>query len=178
MFSCSQSSNQGTLNHFETIKASTVEFNSSRGVFYVNGKKFSGSIYWTYQNGKDTVRVKRYLEGKKSGEWRRYYQNGSIAESRFFLNGKKEGTQIAYYRNGNLKFQANFVNDVYEGNSKAWTFDGRLIKDQNYHLGKEEGSQKVWYDNGKIKANYVIKEGRRYGLLGTKNCINVSDETF
>jgi antitoxin component YwqK of YwqJK toxin-antitoxin module len=48
----------------------------------------------------------------------------------------------------------------------------------NYQKGHEEGEQKWWYDNGKIKANYIIKDGRRYGLLGTKNCINVSDSIF
>ena len=45
----------------------------------------------------------------------------------------------------------------------------------NYYNGKEQGSQKVWYNNGKIKSNYVVKDGRRYGLLGTKNCTNVKD---
>jgi hypothetical protein len=38
--------------------------------------------------------------------------------------------------------------------------------------------QTWWYDNGKVKSNYRIIEGRRFGLLGTKNCINVSDSIF
>jgi antitoxin component YwqK of YwqJK toxin-antitoxin module len=56
--------------------------------------------------------------------------------------------------------------------------DGKLIHLANYKNGQEEGTQKLWYDNGKIRANYVIKNGKRYGLLGTKNCINVSDSIF
>jgi len=56
--------------------------------------------------------------------------------------------------------------------------EGKLISYHNFKNGYEEGSQKVWYDNGKIKSNYTIKNGRRYGLLGTKNCINVKDSVF
>jgi antitoxin component YwqK of YwqJK toxin-antitoxin module len=48
----------------------------------------------------------------------------------------------------------------------------------NYKKGHEDGQQQWWYDNGKIKANYIIKNGRRYGLRGTKKCINVSDSIF
>ena len=71
-----------------------------------------------------------------------------------------------------------FVNDEYEGTCREWSSDGLLVKEMNYLKGHEEGSQRWWYDNGKIKANYIIKQGRRYGLLGTKNCMNVSDSIF
>lgn len=61
---------------------------------------------------------------------------------------------------------------------KEWSFDGKLSHLGNFENGQEEGSQKMWYDTGKIRANYVIKNGKRYGLLGTKNCKNVSDSIF
>jgi len=71
-----------------------------------------------------------------------------------------------------------FEDDEYEGTCREWNESGRLITEMNYHRGYESGSQKVWYDNGKIKSNYVMESGRRYGLLGTKNCVNVSDSIF
>ena len=39
-------------------------------------------------------------------------------------------------------------------------------------MGYEEGSQKAWWQNGVIRANYVVKNGRRYGLIGLKLCMN------
>jgi antitoxin component YwqK of YwqJK toxin-antitoxin module len=48
----------------------------------------------------------------------------------------------------------------------------------NYVMGHESGAQQQFYTDGKIKANYTIIDGRRYGLLGTKNCVNVSDSIF
>ena len=38
----------------------------------------------------------------------------------------------------------------------------------NYVNGYESGSQKLWFNNGEVKSNYVIKNNRRYGLLGLK----------
>lgn len=177
LFSCNKVHENRNPYQYNTVLAKEVTYKPYKGKFYVNGERFSGSIYWTYPNN-DTLRVKRYCNGVKEGQWSRYYSNGSLEEVRFYRNGKKEGKQIGYFPSGKIHFITFFENDLYEGNAKAWTIQGRLIKDQNYHLGKENGAQKVWYDNGKVKANYIIKEGRRYGLLGTKNCINVSNEAF
>ena len=39
-----------------------------------------------------------------------------------------------------------------------------------YVDGKEAGAQRMWNEDGTLRANYVIKEGRRFGLLGSKPC--------
>ena len=38
------------------------------------------------------------------------------------------------------------------------------------------GSASLSVVDKKNKSNYIIKNNRRYGLLGTKNCVNVSDD--
>ncbi len=96
-------------------------------------------------------------------------------ESREYLLGRKNGKQIAYWENGNKRFEFVAKNDAYEGELKEWSFDGKLIHEAHFVNGQEDGTQQMWYDNGKIRANYIIIKGRRYGLLGTKNCKNVSD---
>ena len=99
-------------------------------------------------------------------------------EQRNYLNGRKNGKQIAYWENGNKKFEFIAKDDAYEGEMKEWNIEGKLIHLANFKNGQENGTQKMWYDNGKIRANYVIIDGKRYGLLGTKNCRNVSDSIF
>jgi antitoxin component YwqK of YwqJK toxin-antitoxin module len=47
-----------------------------------------------------------------------------------------------------------------------------------YRKGYEDGLQQQFYESGKVKANYMMLDGRRYGMLGTKNCVNVSDSIF
>ena len=73
--------------------------------------------------------------------------------------------------NGNGLFVARYpANDAYH-------MDGYMA-DFNYVDGKEEGSQKMWQINGKIRANYHVKNGERFGLIGLKKCytVNTKDE--
>lgn len=103
------------------------------------------------------------------------YPSGKIRELRYFENGKKVGDYKTWWENGKLQSHYVFKDDEYEGTCREWNENGILIREMNYHKGHETGSQKQWYDDGKVRSNYVIINGRRYGLLGTKNCINVSD---
>lgn len=109
---------------------------------------------------------------------KKYYSNNKLMEIREFRNNMKNGKQIAYWDNGNKRFEYIAKNDVSEGELKEWDFNGKLFHLAHYKNGQEEGVQKLWYENGKIRANYIILHGRRYGLLGTKNCKNVSDSIF
>ena len=109
---------------------------------------------------------------------KKYYPNNQLMEVREYRNDMKNGRQIAYWDNGNKRLEYIAKNDVSEGELKEWDYNGKLFHLAHYKDGQEEGVQKLWYENGKIRANYIILKGRRYGLLGTKNCKNVSDSIF
>ncbi|MBK0382337.1 hypothetical protein I5M32_05125 [Pedobacter sp. SD-b] len=145
---------------------------------FKNEKPYSGYIYSLYPQTNDTMEVKCYYLGKEHGNWRKYSIKGTLTESRFFVNGAKEGELKAWWPDGKRKLDYHFQNDEYEGNYKEWNYNGQLILNLNYHKGYEEGVEQMFYDNGNIRANYIIKNGRRFGLLGTKNCVNVSDSIF
>lgn len=110
--------------------------------------------------------------------YKKYYPNHQLMEYREFRNAMKNGKQIAYWDNGRKRFEYNAKNDAFEGELMEWDYNGNLFHLAHYKNGREEGVQKLWYENGKIRANYIILNGRRYGLLGTKNCKNVSDSIF
>jgi antitoxin component YwqK of YwqJK toxin-antitoxin module len=148
------------------------------GLLIIKQKSFSGRLYSLFYTSTDTIELSSYRNGKEHGEWKKFYPSGKLKEKRFFENGQKTGEYIAWWENGNKQLHYFFAADEYEGTCKEWNAEGNLAKIMNYKRGHEEGRQQWWYDNGKVKANYIIKEGRRYGLLGTKNCINVSDSVF
>ena len=104
-----------------------------------------------------------------------YFPSGKIREIRLVRNGVRQGLQTAFWENGKKRFEYTAVNDAYEGELKEWAENGQLFHLAHYKNGQEEGVQKMWHANGKIRSNFVIINGRRYGLLGTKNCKN-SDE--
>lgn len=163
----------------KNVPLTSINFADSNFVYvqdtvYYKQKHFTGLQFQLYPNG-DTAFVKSFYNGLEEGYSKKWYLNKQMAEQRLYIAGKKEGTHLAWWPNGKLKYKYTFVNDEFDGTCKEWYPNGMIFKEFNYKAGHEDGSIKMFWENGKIKANYVIKNGRRYGLLGTKNCINVAD---
>ena len=152
----------------------TLTLVKKKGLYLYNDLHFSGTVF-RLDNNQDTLSIENYQEGLSHGIFKRFYPNNIIFEKRRYKYGKKEGVHLGYWENGSLAFAYNLKNDVYHGTLKEWTKSGQIIKSLNYLNGQESGHQQLWYNDGEIKSNYIIKNNRRYGLLGTKNCVNVSD---
>ncbi len=157
------------------LKSNTTTKTSS---LYLEDKIYSGFVYELHPGSVDTILIESYYNGLKEGASKKWYTDNKLKELRHYSSGQKNGKQIAFWKNGNKRFEYTAKKDAYEGELKEWNSYGFLFHLAHYTNGQEEGSQKLWYDNGKIRANYVIISGKRYGLLGTKNCVNVSDSIF
>ncbi len=155
-----------------------VSVKHSGGVAYVNDSVFTGVLYSLFPGRNDTLELSSFLNGHEHGTWKQFYPTGSLKEIRYFKNGKKQGEYKGWWENGSKKFIFQFADDEYNGTCYEWTDNGQLIHEANYIAGHEAGEQRAWYTNGKTRSNYTITNGRRYGLLGTKNCKNVSDSVF
>ncbi|HYC84523.1 MAG TPA: toxin-antitoxin system YwqK family antitoxin [Chryseosolibacter sp.] len=147
------------------------------GLALSDGKPVTAIVFSLSEKG-DTISVVPYLHGKHHGIAREYHANGRLKSIRFAENGWKQGTHRGWFENGNKQFEFHFRDDVFHGNQREWMPHGVLYSDLNYDYGVPSGHQKVWDPNGRIKTNYVIINNRRYGLLGTKNCVNISDSVF
>ncbi len=160
------------------VASESKDLKTSNNTLYKNNALFEGMVYELFPTSTDTASIESYLQGKLHGRTSKWYPNGQLKESRMYANGRKQGKQVAYWQNGLKRFEFMAVQDAYEGELREWNVAGNLIHLATFENGQEEGTQKMWYDNGKIRANYVMVKGRRYGLLGTKNCENVSDSIF
>jgi antitoxin component YwqK of YwqJK toxin-antitoxin module len=150
----------------------------SGGILVWKEQPFTGIIYSLDSVSKDTLEIVCFKEGREEGERKQFYAGEQLKEKRYFKDGKKVGLLASWWPNGNRKWEYHFKDGEYEGVCKEWNPAGLLVKQMNYVNGHEEGLQQFYYDNGKVKANYRMIGGRRYGLLGTKNCVNVSDSIF
>lgn len=179
LFACNEEKSRTFSVSKENLVVSNLskELTLKSNILFFNNSKLNGVVYELYEN-RDTLSTKSIVNGLQDGVSKKWYPNRQLMEIRDYEKGEKNGKQIAYFENGKKKFEFVSVNDIYEGELKEWNIEGNLIHLATYKNGHEEGKQKMWYDNGKIRANYVIKNGKRYGLLGTKNCINVSDSIF
>ena len=129
-------------------------------------------------------------KGRRQGEWRDVYANGSIRYQGKFKNDKPVGEFKYYDEDGNLKatnvYDKTGINTTYtayspngkvvaKGNYKNKKKDGewryfspdnaKLILDENYVDGVLEGHSKV-YDNktGRIAEDVFYLKGERNGL--------------
>ena len=118
---------------------------------FLNGKKWNGKIYDTYnkiiseiKNGKGIIKKYniRYGGLKFKGE---------------YINGEINGKGIEYYTNGNIKFEGKYLNGIkWEG--KGYDENKNII----YELKEGNGTIKEYYFNGKLKTEYKYVNGRIY----------------
>ncbi|CAZ97394.1 hypothetical protein Q4603_20625 [Zobellia galactanivorans] len=156
------------------VDKASAELELVNGVLYYQGKPFNGLLVSKYDAS--TFKMKsEYVEGRKQGYEKQWYPNGQLSQSRMYSEGIKTGKHLAWWEDGTPKFIYRFnEKGEYDGNRKEWYRNGNLILDFNYSNGKEAGSQRMWTDNGKIRANYTVKNGDRFGLIGLKKCYNVN----
>ena len=135
---------------------------------------FTGNTYRLFSNGKLARKI-AYHDGLQDGLLQSWYPDGAIEQRRYFSEGKKIGVHCGWWPNGKLKFEYHFDDDEHNGIAKEWFGDGKLYRCFHYNMGHEEGLEQMWWADGSIRANYVVKNGQQYGLIGRKLCRNVVD---
>jgi antitoxin component YwqK of YwqJK toxin-antitoxin module len=112
-----------------------------------------------YQNG-NLKAAGLYLNGKKTGRWVYYYENGNKKEIiNFDDKGRKIGDYKSYYENGNLKEEGEYVIQIIIKKKRVES------KDENYEyfLFDEDmteiktGKWEYYKPNGKLKKKVTYK---------------------
>lgn len=117
-----------------------------------------------------------YFNGELTGKQQEWFDDGKKKEVRFYENNSKVGTHEGWYNNGIKKFEYLIENDIPIGVHREWFENGKPFSVFTYNnTGQPEGLQKMWFENGQVKANYIVKNGRRYGLLGAKGCLGMQE---
>jgi hypothetical protein len=156
------------------IAAGDSLFHRQADTLYYKGQFFTGFQYLLYEDG-DTSFVSGYFNGVEEGIQRKYYPGNKLSEERFYINGKKQGLHRSWWPDGRPKMNYTALNNEYEGEFREWNSAGLLIKKFHYSQGLESGRQQLWWDNGTVRANYEVRNGRTYGLIGLKLCVNPND---
>ncbi len=147
------------------------------GVLLRKKKPFEGQLQQHFENGVMQSSI-TYKKGRKNGVERQWYNNNQLAVERYYTQGTKTGTHRGWWPNTNPKFEYNFdLHGAYHGEIIEWYTEGQQYKSFHYTHGKEIGSQKLWKQSGAIKANYEVRNGERFGLIGLKKCFTVKTDS-
>jgi antitoxin component YwqK of YwqJK toxin-antitoxin module len=157
------------------VSSANPMLRQENGYLLYRSERFSGRKYDLYPNG-DTAALTPYYLGKEEGLAMKWYPGGGKMENRFYHGGGKEGTHLGWWENGRHKFEYHFLNDEHEGEAREWFSNGSAFRCFHYHRGQEEGQQEMWWEDGRIRANYIVKDGQQYGLIGRKLCKNPANE--
>ncbi|WP_304236653.1 toxin-antitoxin system YwqK family antitoxin [Jiulongibacter sediminis] len=157
------------------VSGSDSRLKKAKGILYLNQKAFSGYLV-TYSNDGQLISKTGYLNGKLEGVSQKWTAEGQLTEERNYHQNQRTGRHVGYFENGQKRFEYYFNRGLPIETHKEWLEDGQLYSISNYNAkGQPEGEQKLYFPSGKIRANYVVKNGRRYGLLGAKGCMGENE---
>ena len=89
------------------------------------------------------------VDGKRNGEWIRYYDKGEIKEVKNYLDDRLEGNYEFYYKGGAISSSGKYSNGKKHGEWKYFNKRGGVTKEENYLNGLLEGRY-VEYKNKEI----------------------------
>lgn len=133
-------------------------------------RPFSGRLFERSESG-ELAAVTLWHRGAMHGASLSLYTDGSLREVRGYIEGRKEGRHLGWWENGERRFRYRFDRDMHVGSAREWFENGSLAREASYVDGREEGTQVLYDEDGTIRANYVVRAGRRYGSLGAKPCL-------
>lgn len=158
----------------------SVDFKLINGELFLKGNLYSGKLI-KHDTLHQFKTISNYYQGKKEGAELRYLKDTLKIEERFYTKGKKRGIHKGWWNNKKLRFVYHFnTKGEYHGEVNEWYKNGQQMKAFNFQNGKEVGTQQLWRDDGKIRANFVAKNGDRFGLIGLKKCytVNTTNESY
>lgn len=158
------------------VDARSDSLTHHNGILLHHGLPLNGVVLESDAAG--TVRARTpYRHGREHGVAYRWFDNGQLESERHYQSGVKSGHHEGFWPDGSPRFRESFVAGAYHGELRGWHENGRLHQLRHFDSGHETGSQRSWDRNGAVEANYVIRDGRRYGVMGARPCFVVEGES-
>lgn len=101
--------------------------------------------------------------GVKTGNWKLYYENGTVQAIGIYVANKKQGIWKFYYRTGTIRQEGEYKNDKEEG---LWIFyneKGNILREEEYFDGYRNGSITEYNDSLQIIAKGFFVDGMKTG---------------
>jgi antitoxin component YwqK of YwqJK toxin-antitoxin module len=95
-----------------------------------------------------------FNDGKKTGEWTDWYENGEVeAKSSYNDDGNQTGELTFWYENGNVRAKSSFNdNGKLTGEWTVWYENGKIKFKGSYNDdGNQTGEWTYWYENGEVE---------------------------
>ncbi len=132
------------------LSGNSIEYDSLGNVL-AKGAYFEGQRdgRWTHEL-RDHKEVGRYKDGLMTGEWKYFYDDGTLQFVGSFIDGIPHATHVYYYPSGKVRVEGDYVYGKKEGSWRYYDKNGLLIVTVYYENGKE-----IKYNGSKIEVDLV-----------------------
>ncbi len=113
---------------------------------YQIDENFTGQVIKKYKNGQ-VKSIENFKNGKLNGEFKEFFENGSLFQIGTFKNGDMKNIKV-FYENGNLKFEQNLKNR--KGKYRGYYPNGKLEVEGEVFQGDEIGLWKYYNEEGNL----------------------------
>ena len=141
----------------------TYQHNEKVGVFrYYNTKNelIQGERY------ENAIRIAEGItdeQGRKQGNWKWYYSDGSLRSTGSYVDDLQSGKWVFFDENGNTIQTGVFRSGMFHGEWVWYYSNGSLHRKENYRLGKEDGLFSEWNQYNEILLEGVYDLGFKQG---------------
>ncbi|NVK48356.1 MAG: toxin-antitoxin system YwqK family antitoxin, partial [Cyclobacteriaceae bacterium] len=91
-----------------------------------------------------------FEEGKRTGQWIKYFFNGVTSVREFYEKGLREGPYLEYDSYGNLILEGNYRQGQMEGIFKRYAFGNQVYEEGEYKNGKKVGKWIRYFPETKV----------------------------
>ncbi len=144
---------------FEMEKKDTINYEDAEGNKRGYWKVYNRMLYLPDYTDDQLVEEGKYVNNKKDGLWKQYFNNGKTKSEITYKSNIPNGHMKFYYSNGNPLEEGDWVNGKWEGSYKYYYENGKMSYDWKFVNGKREGLQKYFSETGELKYKGIWKNG-------------------
>ena len=115
---------------------------------YQIDENFTGQVIKKYKDGQ-VESIENFKNGKLNGEFKEFFENGSLFQVGTFKNGEMKNIRV-FYENGNLKFEQNLKDR--KGRYKGYYPNGQLEEEGEIFQGEKIGVWRYYNEEGKLSS--------------------------
>lgn len=120
-------------------------------------EKLKDSIWNYYSIDGFKINEVAYLNDKKHGAERKFYESGNLSEVSEWTNGINNGLTIRYYESGNVMMRILYSNGVLNGEYNVFDSNEKIAIQGQYKNNKRNGKWIYYKKNGHVESeiNYI-----------------------
>lgn len=134
---------------------------------YVLGDK-SGEFKYYFEDGSMGI-LGNNTAGKYDGPVKSFYTDGSTYGLRIYKAGKATGKHVYYFRDGSIKMVLYYLNDKKHGSQKTYYQGGVLKEEYSNKNNKANGIYRFYHPNGKLWVEKIYQNDLLVNVTALKD---------